>query len=81
MYICNVTMCGVRGVSTLFYKQADIGVRGLGFQTVGRFGVAVVGVGTGSSRCRNGLRVVGATEVGVPITPTGKTLLHKICIQ
>jgi hypothetical protein len=24
MYLCNIAMCGVRGVSTLYYKQAEI---------------------------------------------------------
>jgi hypothetical protein len=36
MYLCNVAMHWVRGVSTLFYKQAEIGVGGLGFQTMGQ---------------------------------------------
>jgi NADPH-dependent ferric siderophore reductase len=25
MYLCNIVMHGVRGVSTLYYKQAEIG--------------------------------------------------------
>jgi hypothetical protein len=62
-------MHGVRGVSTLYYVQAEIGVRGRGFRTAGKSGAAVVaGVGTGSGRCRNGLRVVAAVEVGIPLT-------------
>jgi hypothetical protein len=28
MYLCNIEMRGVRGVSTLYYKWAEIGVRG-----------------------------------------------------
>jgi hypothetical protein len=68
MYLCNVAVHGVRGVSTLFYKQAEIGVRGLGFQTMGRSGVAAAGMGTGGSGCRNGPGVVAVVEVGSPLT-------------
>jgi hypothetical protein len=36
---------------------------------MGKLGAAVAaGVGTGSSRCRNGWRAVAAAEVGVPLT-------------
>jgi hypothetical protein len=28
IYLCNIAMCGVRGVGTLYYKQAEIGVKG-----------------------------------------------------
>jgi hypothetical protein len=38
-------MHGVRGVSTLYYKQAEIGVAGQGFWTMGKSGVAAEGAG------------------------------------
>jgi hypothetical protein len=68
MYLCSIVMHGVRGVSTLYYKRAEIGVGGQGFRTVGKLGAAAVGVGTSSRRCRNGQRAVAAVEVGVPLT-------------
>jgi hypothetical protein len=64
-------MRGVRGVSTLYYKRAEIGVRDWGFRTAGKSGAAAAaGVGTGSGRCGNGQRAVVAAEVGVPLTVT-----------
>jgi hypothetical protein len=37
---------------------------------MGKSGVAAVGMGTGSGRCRNGRRAVAVAEVGVPLTRT-----------
>jgi hypothetical protein len=62
-------MCGVRGVSTLYYKRAEIGVGDCGFRTAGKSGAAAAaGVGTGGGRCGNGWKAVAAAEVGVPLT-------------
>jgi hypothetical protein len=63
-------MHGVRGVSTLYYKRAEIGVGDWGFRTVGKSGAAAAaaGVGTGGGRCGNGRKAVAAVEVGVPLT-------------
>jgi hypothetical protein len=54
MYLCYIAMPGVRGVSTLYYKRAEIGDGGQGFWTMGKSGAVAAGVGTGSGRCGNG---------------------------